>query len=337
MSGPVVIHNGRYALLDELGSGFFGEVWRARDNLQGDEVAVKLLNPRVTLDQALLEARILTELRRHERVVTIRNVELLPPLPFIVMDYYPAGSVGSRLTTGDVTIVEAVRWTRDALDGLAYVHSRGFIHRDIKPDNFLLDQMDRGVLADFGIAEDTVRKLLAASTMYMPHRAPELVHSPSSRASDIWAMGCTLYRLLTGEYPFADNAAIQAGQFESPHRLDPQIPMAVTRVVQRALAVDPADRYPDAEAMRTELLNCTVAYSWQSIDDPDTNETWRGNGRDGVYTLTVAPAPRDQIEVNMKRDKGSSPRSVFKQRFAKSADALRTRRKLLTHFVEQGN
>ncbi len=81
---PHVLHNGRYGLFERLGSGFFGEVWRSRDNLQGDEVAVKLLGRNVTLDAALLEAQLLTRLRAHERVITIRNVELAPPRPFIL-------------------------------------------------------------------------------------------------------------------------------------------------------------------------------------------------------------------------------------------------------------
>lgn len=175
---------------------------------------MKLLGRNVMLDAALLEAHLLTRLRVHERIITIRNVELAPPAPFIVMEYLPSGSVGNRLASGAVTLVEAVRWTREALDGLAHAHDMGVLHRDVKPDN----RHDRAVLSDFGIAEDTIRQFLAAPHAYIPHKAPELDAQGSSRQSDIWAMGCTLYRLLAGRYPFATEAEASQGG-SSPIRI----------------------------------------------------------------------------------------------------------------------
>jgi serine/threonine-protein kinase len=253
------IHGGRYSMLGHLGGGHFGEVWRGRDNVQGDAVAIKLLGSTVTLDQALLEARLLTRLRQHDRIVTIRNVELAAPGAFIVMDFLPAGSVGARMTPTGIDLVDAVRWTRDALGGLAHAHDLGVVHRDVKPDNFLVDDAGRAVLSDFGIAEDTINKLLANSVVYWPHAAPEMATSGSSARSDIFAMGATLYRLMTGEYPFSDPAQAATGSFVDPHRLNPQIPMSVTRAVRIALAADPAARYPDArDAVRTQRVRRRV-------------------------------------------------------------------------------
>lgn len=112
-----------------------------------------------------------------------------------------------------------LRWTREALDGLAHAHDEGVVHRDIKPDNLLLDADDRAVLSDFGIAEDTIRELIAVPQVYVPHVAPEVISgAQSSTASDIFAMGCTAYRLLTGERPFADQGATEAGAFIAPDR-----------------------------------------------------------------------------------------------------------------------
>lgn len=336
-SGPVrTIHGGRYAVFNRLGGGFFGEVWRGRDNVQGDEVAIKFLGTHVTVDQALLEARLLTRLRQHDRIVTIRNVELAAPGAFIVMDYLPAGSVGARLTATGVGLLDTVRWTRDALGGLAHAHHMGVVHRDVKPDNFLIDDADRAVLGDFGIAEDTVNHLLAASHSYWPHAAPEMATVGSSPRTDIFAMGATLYRLLTGQHPFSDPAAAAAGSFTDPHRLDAQIPLSVTRVVRAALAVDPNDRYPDARAMLTELNACDVAYGWTRADESGDLETWRGSGVDGEYCVRLAPAPKGDHLVVMTRDKGSGHRRVYNERFAKLSDALRVRRNLLTAFVARG-
>ena len=109
------------------------------------------------------------------------------------------------------------------------------VHRDIKPSNLLLDADERAVLSDFDIAEDTVSGLLAVPDIYWRHEAPEAGASGSSQATDIWAVGCTLYRFLTGRHPFETPAEAAAGEFVAPHRLNPQVPMAVRRVVQRAL------------------------------------------------------------------------------------------------------
>jgi eukaryotic-like serine/threonine-protein kinase len=323
-------------MLSRVGAGHFGEVWRGRDNVQGDEVAIKLLGPHVTVDQALLEARVLTRLRQHDRIVTIRNVELAPPSAFIIMDYLPAGSVGSRMTATGVGLLDAVRWTRDALGGLAHAHDVGVVHRDVKPDNLLIDDAGRAVLGDFGIAEDTINQLLAAGHIYWPHAAPEMATVGSSPRSDIFAMGATLYRLLTGESPFADRAAAAAGQFTDAHRLDPQIPMSVTRVVRTALSVDPGARFADARAMLTALNRCSVAYGWTRADEPADLETWRGYGVDGEYCVRLTTAPNGEHIIAMTRDKGSGHRRVHRERFAKLSDAARVRRNLLTAFVERG-
>lgn len=335
--GPVrTIHGGRYAIFGKLGNGQFGEVWHGRDNIQGDDVAIKFLGEHVTVDQALLETRLLTRLRQHDRIVTIRNVELAAPGAFIVTDYLPAGSVGDRMTAAGVGLVDAVRWTRDALGGLAHAHDLGVIHRDVKPDNFLIDDAGRAVLSDFGIAEDTINELLAAGHIYWPHGAPEMATSGSSTRTDIFAMGATLYRLLTGEYPFSDPAAVAAGNFTDVHRLNPQVPMSVTRVVRTALATDETERYTDARAMLSALNACDVAYAWTRADEGSDLETWRAAGADGEYCLHLAPAPKGEHSVTMTRDKGSGHRRVFHERFAKLSDALRVRRNLLTGLVEHG-
>lgn len=332
-----IIHHGRYAIRQKLGKGSFGEVWLADDVLQGDQVAIKLLAEHVRVDEALLETQILTRLRRNDRIVTIRNVELGAPLPFIAMDYLPAGSVGDRVAAGTVTSVQAVRWTRDALDGLAYAHDEGVLHRDVKPDNLLLDGVERAVLSDFGIAEDTVRGLLAAPGVYVPHAAPEVWTSGTSKATDIFAMGCSLYRLLTGQPPFSSRNAAAAGKFVDPHRTNPQIPMAVSRVVQRALAADPADRYDDARAMLGALMACHVRHYWQRADEPDDLETWWATGDDGDYVLRLSErARRGDYVVAVTRDKGSGPRHVFKEHFPRRSAAERVRRNLLVAVVETG-
>ena len=327
----------RYRRAEHLGNGSFGEVWRGRDLQQDAEVAIKLIGPHVTLDEVLLETQLLTRLRDHERVVTIRNVSITPPIPFIVMDYLPNGSVEARLDAGGVSLVEAVRWTRNALAGLAHAHAMGVLHRDIKPGNLLLDNEERAVLSDFGIAEDTIRGLLANPALYGIHAAPELLQGqPSSVQTDIFALGCTLYRLLTSEYPFASIDEIRAGTEPiDAHKLNSQVPLSLRNVVRTALAPDPVDRFADARRMNEALGRCEIRNSWTRVNAPDAVEAWSANTSDGIYDLRVTARPRaGDFELRVRLDRGAGPRQVLATYHASQARALQARRTALMQVVQ---
>lgn len=327
----------RYRLAGHLGNGSFGEVWCGRDVQQDVEVAVKLVGPHVTLDEVLLETQLLTRLREHDRVVTIRNVSIEPPVPFIVMDYLPRGSVEARLEADQVSLVEAVRWTRNALSGLAHAHAMGVLHRDIKPGNLLIDDEERAVLSDFGIAEDTILGRLANPATYGLHAAPELLQGQgSSVQTDIFALGCTLYRLLTGEYPFQTIDDIRNGvEPVDVHRLNPQIPLSLRNVVRTSLAVDPAERFPDARRMNEALCSCGIRNSWVRVSDPSAIDAWSAQTSEGVYDLRVTPRPRaGDFEVRVRLDRGAGPRQVLATRHSSEARALQARRTALVRVVE---
>lgn len=327
----------RYLLADPLGNGNFGEVWRAQDTWQDAVVAIKLIGPHVTLDEVLLEAQLLTRLREHDRVVTVRNVAIAPPLPYIVMDYLPKGSVEARLAADGTSVVNAVRWTRNALAGLGHAHSLGVLHRDIKPGNLLIDAEERAVLSDFGIAEDTIRNLLANPNVYGLHAAPELLHGRgSSVQTDIFAIGCTLYRLLTGTYPFASIDEIRDSlEPTDVHKLNPQLPLSLRNVVRTALAHDPVDRYADARRMNEDLGDCGVRNSWTRATDPATIETWQARTPDGLYELRVVARPRaGGFEVIAKLDQGAGLRQVLRQPYATQARAMQGRRTVLVRVVQ---
>jgi serine/threonine protein kinase len=335
--GSARIIDQRYLLIDHLGNGNFGEVWRAHDLWQDAEVAIKLVAPHVTLDEVLLETQLLTRLREHDRVITVRNVSIAPPLPYIVMDYLANGLVEPKLASSAVSLVEAVRWTRNALAGLGHAHALGVLHRDIKPGNLLLDDELRAVLSDFGIAEDTVRNLLANPAVYGVHAAPELLQGGgSSVQTDVFAMGCTLYRLVTGTYPFASIADIQAWvEPEDAHRLNPQIPLSLTRVLRKALARDPADRYADARRMNEQLGDCGIRNAWTKVPDPTSIEAWSAEAPEGTYELRVVTRPRARdFEVIARLDQGAGLRQVLRQTCQTRARALKERRQVLVRVVE---
>ena len=299
----LVLGDGRYPLTKELGHGAFGEVFEGRDTHLDMPVAVKLFREGVTFDAIFAEARVQARLSDNPHVIAVRNVIVEPPRPYVVMDLCPAGSVRDRLKAGTVTLVDAIRWTRGALLGLAHAHALGVIHRDVKPANWLLlDNGARAAISDFGLAEDTVRRILVDPDIYVPHQAPEVPVEGTSEASDIWAAGCTLYRLLTGKYPFKDEYEAAAGSFLAPHRLNLQVPMSVSRVIEQGLKVRPGDRYPDAVSMLSALNGCRVTTSWTKVEDLDTIETWTASAPGADYRIELVLRPKVGLELTARKD-----------------------------------
>jgi eukaryotic-like serine/threonine-protein kinase len=336
---PLSLDNGRYTVGGRLGTGNFGEVYLGHDTHQDVSVAIKLFGANVQFDQVMLEAQLQTRLSQHSRVASIRNVRLEPPRPFVVMDYYPAGSVHDRLRQDDVTLVEGIRWTRDALAGLGHAHALGIVHRDVKPSNWLLGPNDRAVISDFGLAEDTVRQVQAGGQIYWPHMAPEVPGAGTSPASDVWATGCTLYRLLTGDYPFQDPGAAARGDFRPPHRINPQIPMSLTRVVERALAVDPALRYASALDMLAAVNACRVTSFWVQVAGGAALEAWSAITDHADYCIELQSRPRIGFELRALRDLrgGAGFRTIRRERFSTVGRARQRLRAWLVELVEQGS
>jgi eukaryotic-like serine/threonine-protein kinase len=332
--------DGRYHLYDGLGSGQFGAVFRGRDTWQERAVAIKVLDPEeVTLDAALNEARFQT-LCEHPHVVTIHNVVLEPPNALIVMEYLPAGSCEARLQVGQVSYQDALRWTRNALDGLAHAHAQGILHRDLKPANLLILANGEAALSDFGIAEDTVRARVATDKHYPPLIAPEVLGgTATSPGSDVWAMGTLLYRLLTGRFPYPTVDDTLRGGYEAPQRINPQVTRAVTRVIERALAATPEKRYATARQMLADLTRCRADCSWvPDAADTAALESWHTTTGRGYVTARLLPAPRRRVGavvLEVKLDRGAGARRAHADRlFSTEAQGREALRALLRSVVE---
>jgi serine/threonine protein kinase len=331
---PLTIGSGRYELRRHLGGGYFGNVFEGWDFDQDMQVAIKLFGATTTPDAVILEARVQTRLSDHRNVVAIRNVVAEPPRPFTVMDFCRHGSVAGRAQTA--SMVEAVQWTRDALAGLGHAHSLGIVHRDVKPANWLLQDDERAAVGDFGLSEDTVKAFVVSSVTYLPHAAPEVIAGgTSSPAGDVWAAGCSLYRLLTGRYPFNDPAAASTGSYEPVHRLNRQIPMSLSRVIDSALTIDPAVR-PDALDLASVLARAEIRHSWHRIADPDSVERWTAASPAGDFSAFVRVRPRAGVEVVVTCDRGSGPRRVRSERVSSEARGLQQLRTWLVEFVHTG-
>jgi eukaryotic-like serine/threonine-protein kinase len=327
--------DGRYEAHDRLGSGNFGEVYLGVDRYLDQVVAIKLFKEHVDFDAVVLEAQIQGRLT-HPNVVGLRDVVLQPPRPFTVMDLCPAGSVNARMGAQEVSMTQAIGWTKDALAGLGAAHRQNIVHRDVKPGNWLLLQNGHAAISDFGIAEDTFRQLRVADAIYLPHMAPELLAGDSSPASDVWAVGCSLYRLLTGEYPFEDMDEALAGRYEAPHRLNRQVPMSLTRVIEKSLALDPQDRYTTAVEMFGALNACSVSCAWTKVDDPDAVEAWEVSTAIANYRVALVQRPRAGLILRATKDlgRGVGARQVRSEPVPSVPRGLQIMRRWLIEVVE---
>ncbi|HWN35824.1 MAG TPA: protein kinase [Pseudonocardia sp.] len=262
----------RYRLGERVGAGSMGAVWRATDELLGRTVAVKqlLLQPGApgydTQGQAYDEARqrILREGRlaarlQHPHAIAVFDVVLHDDAPWLVMEYLPSRTLGALLATeGPLDPRHVARIGRQIADGLSAAHAAGIVHRDIKPGNVLIGADGIVKITDFGVsrAADDVQLtrtgLIAGTPAYLaPETARGLNPTP---ASDVFALGSTLYTAVEGEPPFGldDNAyallyKVGAGAIRPPEHAGP-----LTEALLRMLRTDPAER-PTATGARDEL------------------------------------------------------------------------------------
>ncbi|GLW89321.1 serine/threonine-protein kinase [Actinokineospora globicatena] len=251
--------SGRYRLVEPLGSGGMGEVWRAHDERLHRTVAVKRMRvpagpeaERVTR-LAMREGRIAAKMQ-HACAITVYDVIDDDGNPCLVMEYLPSTSLSEVLaSSGPLSPDEAARVGTAVAAGLAAAHSAGVVHRDVKPGNVLLGEDDRVKITDFGIsrlAADSAVTATATVKGTPAYLAPEVARGDTATfASDVFSLGATLYAAVEGAPPFGrdDNPMallyrVSLGEFEPPQRAG-----AMTPLLMRMLDVDPAARPTMAE------------------------------------------------------------------------------------------
>jgi serine/threonine-protein kinase len=254
----------RYTLLDRHATGGMATVWRARDEWTREIVAIKRLHPHVVADP-VARARLEREAEAlrtidHPAIVQPRGLIDDPDAPSLVMDFVSGRPLSERIAEGPLPPDEAVAIAGVVADALAVAHDHGIVHRDIKPANILVDDDGAVHLVDFGIValmDAPADELTAASTMVgtLRYAAPErLAGGETSPRSDVWALGAVLYEMLTGRpaVTATDPAGALAASQAAPSTLD-GVPPYLASVIAQAMATDPADRYPDAVALRDAL------------------------------------------------------------------------------------
>ena len=260
---------GRFSIELELRRGGMGIVYLARDVALDRLVAIKLLPPSLAADAAF-RARFLREARTaaglsHPHIVPIHLVEEKDDLVYFVMSYVDGESLGDHVRrAGPLKHPEVARLVQEVAWALGYSHARGVVHRDIKPDNILIDRASgRAMVTDFGIARvmdgATAPGELMGTAAYM---SPEHVNgAPLDGRADLYSLGVTAFFALTGRLPFeaADAAALGAMHLSLPappvRSVNSMVPMRLAEAIDRCLAKDPAARPPSGEKLAEAIAS----------------------------------------------------------------------------------
>lgn len=305
---------GPYRVLSVLGSGGMGVVFRAEDARLERAVALKVIAPTLSAnsiarERFLREARALAAIE-HDHVVHLYQVGEERGIPFLAMQLLQGESLENRLQRqGRLPIPEVLRIGREAAEGLAAVHARGIVHRDVKPTNLWLESSrDRVKLFDFGLAaaarrdpQLTMPGTLIGSPAYM---APEQVRGGAANPrSDLFSLGCVLYRLCTGILPFQGTDTISvlatiATQSPRPIRsLNPEVPPALDALVMRLLSKEPDGRPPTASAVVAAITSIENAEAGPV--SPPLSPT--------VLPKQLQPRSTPSNELSRRRSSGSEP------------------------------
>ncbi|HRD86086.1 MAG TPA: serine/threonine-protein kinase, partial [Rubrivivax sp.] len=263
---------GRYQLVRVLGEGAMGVVYEATDPRLGRTVAIKTVQRSLVADpttagayakrferEAMAAGRL-----SHPNIVTVFDFGEQGDFSYIVMEFVRGRELLQAFDSGHTfTLSDACRIMGELLDALAFAHEHGVVHRDVKPANVMLDAAGRVKLTDFGVARmestphaRTVPGTLLGTPSYM---SPEQVlGNPVGPRADLFAAGVILYQFLTGQRPFTGGAAavqhkIVHSPVTPPSALNPALPGAFDRIIAKALAKEPEDRYDSAVAFAADL------------------------------------------------------------------------------------
>jgi len=268
---------GSYTLLEKLGAGGLGEVWKARDRRLNRVVALKFISPERRASASprdlLREARAASALN-YPNILTIFEVVESEDWAFLAMEFVEGETLRERLKRPPLPLDEALEIATQVLGGLATAHRHGIVHRDLKPENIMLRVDGYVKVVDFGLAkvvpwaQDSQAETTPASSATdsgaivgtLTYLSPEQARAqPVTPASDVFSFGIVLYEMLTGEHPFkADTAmdTVSAILTRAPVSVStraPSVPRELSEICARALAKEPSQRYPSAVELREHL------------------------------------------------------------------------------------
>ena len=302
---------GDYQVLNELGSGGMGRVYRVRNVVSDRIEAMKILLPDLAGRQDLA-ARFLREIKlmaslNHPNIAALRTAFTTENQLVMIMEYVEGTTLADRLEHGPIPVSEALNYIGQVLSALSYAHRQHVIHRDIKPANIMLTHEGVVKLMDFGIARaGDERSLTVTGTTLgsLGYMSPEQVTGEATDArSDLYSVGVSLYEMVTGQRPFrgdSDFSLMTAHVRETPKppvELQPGMPSGLNEIILMAIAKDPAQRFQSADAFANALSNVGPAASAPQAAAPKFSEAATADYAVSTAGLAATPAtpPRQQV------------------------------------------
>jgi serine/threonine protein kinase len=325
---------GRYIILDRIGSGSMGRVYKAHHPMMDRVVALKIIAPEIASNERAV-ARFQREMRLvgrldHPNVVRAFDADQFHRILYIVMEYVPGYSLGERLKKGPIPALEMVEYAAQAALGLAHAHEQGIVHRDIKPSNILRNREGRIKILDLGLGvlmeADSAATFATADGIAVgtvDYMSPEQACGRDvDGRSDVYGLGCAMYHLMTGRLPFPGSSPIErlgkriSGRHVPITEYLPDLPSNFVRVLDKMMAHKPHERFAGAAELAVALQSL-IRTRPKSLgaESPPSPSPGAGGGEAprpaGDAPDATSPAPPTTVRVQPKYPGWFAPLAGF--------------------------
>ena len=329
-------------IVEQIGKGAFAEVYRGQCERWG-EVAIKhFVDPNLTFDDLLEEAWTMAIFNNLGYHVKVYYACYIGPYPVLIMELMKKGTLRERLKdNGKLALEAAIKITYQIGQALMVMHERGFLHRDVSPENIFFDEGDNARLGDLGCSVFHRDPKGAYAVGHKPYIAPEVIkeESPHTAQSDIYSLGRVLYEMLVGRLPYEDEIRfaisleelrdmVEQGMFDTEWPKDLEIPPSVKEIISKATAISPTDRYTNMDEMLSPLLYFlgeteTYLETYSEL----TESTKEAANPDLNYLKSILIAKKDPLIASIKEEREKKAMREFYKLLESNLDNLFSRLK----------